>query len=128
MKHVIRSCILSLIGLSALAVLPILFITWLQVPAGPNPDGFIYQFFNDYIIHGERLAKFDMPFSVIAKNLFNLVTNLNISLLALSYIVGLVWSGGSPLVNSRASASEIDHSSKISSDALPGLSAYKCIT
>ena len=97
MKHIIRSCILSLIGLSALAIFPIIFITWLQ--AGPGPDGFIYQFFNDYIIHKERLDEFDIPFSVIAKNLFNLVTNLNISLLVLSYIVGLVWSGGSHYLN-----------------------------
>ena len=97
MKHIIRSCILSLIGLSAFAIFPIIFITWLQ--AGPGPDGFIYQFFNDYIIHGERLAKFDMPFSIIAKNLFNLVTNMNISLLVLSYIMGLVWSGGSHYLN-----------------------------
>ena len=97
MKHIIRSCILSLIGLSAFAIFPIIFITWLQ--AGPGPDGFIYQFFNDYIIHKERLDKFGMPFSVIAKNLFNLVTNLNISLLVLSYIVGLVWSGGSHYLN-----------------------------
>ena len=99
MKHVIRSCILSLIGLSALAVLPILFITWLQVPAGPNPDGFIYQFFSDNIVHEERLGKFKIPFSVIAKNLFNLVTNLNIFLLVLSYIMGLGWSGGSHYLN-----------------------------
>ena len=91
MKHIIRSCTLSFIGLSALAVLPILFITWLQVPAGPDPDGFIYQFFHDWIIDKDRLAKFDIPFSIIAKNLFNLVTNMNISLLVLSYIMGLGW-------------------------------------
>ena len=97
MKHIIRSCILSLIGLSAFAIFPIIFITWLQ--AGPGPDGFIYQFFNDYITHKARLDEFDIPFSVIAKNLFNLVTNLNISLLVLSYIVGLVWSGGSHYLN-----------------------------
>ena len=99
MKHVIRSCTLSLIGLSALAVLPILFITWLQVPGGPDPDGFIYQFFYDWIIDKDRLAKFDIPFSIIAKNLFNLVTNMNISLLVLSYIMGLGWSGGSHYLN-----------------------------
>ena len=99
MKHVIRSCTLSLIGLSALAVLPILFITWLQVPAGPDPDGYIYQFFHDWIIDKDRLAKFDIPFSLVAKSLFNLITNMNISLLVLSYIMGLVWSGGSHYLN-----------------------------
>ncbi len=97
MKHIIRSCVLSIIGLSALAIFPIMFITWLQ--AGPNPDGSIYQFFNDYIVHKERLGKFDIPFSIVAKNLFNLVTNMNISLLVLSYIMGLVWSGGSHYLN-----------------------------
>ena len=97
MKHIIRSCILSLIGLSILAIFPIMFILWLQ--AGPNPDGFIYQFFHDWIIDKDRLAKFDIPFSIIAKNLFNLVTNMNISLLVLSYIMGLGWSAGSHYLN-----------------------------
>ena len=81
MKHIIRSCTLSLIGLSAFAIFPIIFITWLQ--AGPGPDGNIYQFFHDWIIDKDRLAKFDIPFSLVAKSLFNLVTNMNISLLVL---------------------------------------------
>ena len=97
MKHIIRSCTLSLIGLSAFAIFPIIFITWLQ--AGPDPDGNIYQFFHDWIIDKDRLAKFDIPFSLVAKSLFNLVTNMNISLLALSYIMGLGWSGGSHYLN-----------------------------
>ena len=97
MKHIIRSCTLSLIGLSAFAIFPIIFITWLQ--AGPGPDGNIYQFFHDWIIDKDRLAKFDIPFSLVAKSLFNLVTNMNISLLVLSYIMGLVWSGGSHYLN-----------------------------
>ena len=97
MKHIIRSCTLSLIGLSAFAIFPIIFITWLQ--AGPGPDGNIYQFFHDWIIDKDRLAKFDIPFSLVAKSLFNLVTNMNISLLVLSFIMGLVWSGGSHYLN-----------------------------
>ena len=97
MKHIIRSCALSFFGLSALAIFPIIFITWLQ--AGPNPDGFIYQFFNDYIVYKDRLAKFDIPFSIIAKNLFNLITNMNFFLIVLAYIMGLGWSGGSHYLN-----------------------------
>ena len=97
MKHIIRSCILSFIALSAFAIFPIIFITWLQ--AGPGADGTIYQFFHDWIIDKDRLAKFDIPFSLVAKSLFNLFTNMNISLLVLSYIMGLVWSGGSHYLN-----------------------------
>ena len=97
MINIIRSCVLSLIGLSAVGWLSISLTAFMF--AGPSPDSWLTEFFANVIIFTEALESFDVPFSMVSDNLFVLVAQLNTFLIILTFIMSLTWSAGSHYLN-----------------------------
>jgi len=97
MVNIIRSLILSLIGLGTLAWLSIVLISIMLV--GPNPDGALTEFFAEYIIVSTRIEELGYTFSEISDELFILVAHMNITLLLLTLLMSLGWTTWSHYLN-----------------------------
>ena len=97
MKNIIRSLVLSLIGLGPLATLSIIFITSMAV--GLKADSRIAIYIGDYIIHSENLADAGDSFEDVANFVFRFFRELNIALLSLTISMTLGWSAWSHYLN-----------------------------
>ena len=97
MVNIIRSLILSLIGLGTLAWLSIVLISIMLV--GPDPDGALSEFFAEYTIVSTRIEELGYTFSEISDELFILVAHMNITLLLLTLLMTLGWSTWSHYLN-----------------------------
>ena len=94
MVNIFRSCGYSLVGLGALGWIGIV-LTGIMF-AGPA-DSNITDFFAEVMI--VDLSVMNVPFSIIAEDLFNLVAQMNLVLLIITSLVGLGWSAGSHYLN-----------------------------
>jgi len=97
MVNIIRSLILSLLGLGSIAWISVLLISIMLV--GPDPDGFLTEFFAEYIIIAEKVDILGYTFSEISDELFLLVAHMNITLLLITLIMTLSWSTWSHYLN-----------------------------
>ena len=97
MVNIIRSLILSLIGLATLAWASILLISIMLV--GPDPDGALTELFAEYIIVSTRIEELGYTFSEISDELFILVAHMNITLLLFTLLMTLGWSTWSHYLN-----------------------------
>ena len=94
MVNIFRSCGYSLVGLGAVGWIGIV-LTGIMF-AGPT-DSNITDFFAEVMI--VDLSVMNVPFSIIAEDLFNLVAQMNLVLLIITSLVGLGWSAGSHYLN-----------------------------
>lgn len=97
MINIIRSLILTFIGLGPLAVLSVIFI--ITMTAGLGPDSGIAIYIGDYIINSESLADAGDDFEDVSAYIFKFFRDLNISLLFLTVIMTMGWSVGSHYLN-----------------------------
>ena len=97
MVNIIRSLILSLIGLGTLAWLSIVLISIMLV--GPDPDGALTEFFAEYIIATIKLDELGWNFSDLSDGLFLLVAHMNITLFLITLLMTLGWSTWSHYLN-----------------------------
>ena len=97
MVNIIRSLILTLIGLGTLAWISIVLISIMLV--GPDPDGALTEFFAEYIIVSTRIEELGYTFSEISDELFILVAHMNITLLLLTLLMTLGWTTWSHYLN-----------------------------
>tara|TARA_B110000503_G_scaffold107061_1_gene159931 strand:+ start:3330 stop:3890 length:561 start_codon:yes stop_codon:yes gene_type:complete len=97
MVNIIRSLILSLIGLATLAWISVVLISIMLV--GPDPDSALTEFFAEYIIVSTRVEELGYTFSEISDELFILVAHMNISLFLFTLLMTLSWSTWSHYLN-----------------------------
>ena len=94
MVNIFRSCGYSLVGLGAVGWIGIV-LTGIMF-AGPT-DSNITDFFAEVMI--VDLSVMNLPFSIIAEDLFNLVAQMNLVLLIITSLMSLGWSAGSHYLN-----------------------------
>jgi len=94
--NIIRSVILSTIGIAGFAVLSIILIGALF--SGPDPDSMLTTTFEKLVAVGE-LAELGYTFADVAEDMFIMVAWLNVWLLAVTIIFALGWSVGSHFLN-----------------------------
>ena len=97
MVNILRSLLLSLIGLAPFATISILFIISMIVGLGPDSD--LATYFGDYIINSESLADAGDSFEDVSSYLFRFMYELNIALLSLTVVMTFGWSVGSHYLN-----------------------------
>ena len=97
MVNILRSLLLSLIGLGPFAAISIFFIITMIVGLGPNSA--LATYFGDYIINSESLADAGDSFEDVSSYLFRFFYELNIALLSLTVVMTLGWSVGSHYLN-----------------------------
>ncbi len=94
--NIIRSVLLSAIGLGGFAALSIILIITLFT--GPHPDGNLTEFFESITAVGD-LAELGWTFADVATSMFIMIAWLNVWLLAVTIIFALGWSVGSHFLN-----------------------------
>ena len=97
MINVIRSAILTLIGLGPLATLSIIFIV--TMIASPGPDASISVYIGDNLINSEELADAGDDVQDVINDIFVYLRELNFSLLSLTILMALGWSVYSHYLN-----------------------------
>ena len=97
MVNILRSLLLSLIGLGPFAAVSIFFI--ISMIVGLGPDSALATYFGDYIINSESLADAGDSFEDVSSYLFRFMYELNIALLSLTVVMALGWSVGSHYLN-----------------------------
>ena len=97
MVNILRSLLLSLIGLSPFASISVIFIVTMIV--GVGPDHVIAGYFGEQIINSQDLAETGDDFEGVAGYLFKFFYELNIALLSLTVVMTLGWSIGSHYLN-----------------------------
>jgi hypothetical protein len=97
MVNILKSLLLSLIGLGPFAAISIFFIITMIV--GLGPDSALATYFGDYIINSESLADAGDSFEDVSSYLFRFFYELNIALLSLTVVMALGWSAGSHYLN-----------------------------
>jgi len=97
MVNILRSLLLSLIGLAPFAAVSILFI--ISMIVGQGPDSALATYFGDYIINSESLADAGDSFEDVSSYLFRFMYELNIALLSLTVVMTMGWSVGSHYLN-----------------------------
>ena len=94
--NIIRSVLLSVIGLGGFATLSIILIVALFT--GPDPDGTLTSLF-EKLVAVEELGELGYTFADVAGDMFIMIAWLNIWLLAVAIIFALGWSAGSHFLN-----------------------------
>ena len=94
--NIIRSIILSTIGLGGFAALSIILIGALL--SGPDPDGMLTANF-EKLVEVEELAELGYTFADVAEDMFIMIAWLNGWLLAITVIFALGWTVGSHFLN-----------------------------
>jgi hypothetical protein len=97
MVNILRSLLLSLIGLGPFAAVSIFFI--ISMIVGLGPDSALATYFGDYIINSESLADAGDSFEDVSSYLFRFMYELNIALLSLTVVMTMGWSVGSHYLN-----------------------------
>ena len=97
MVNILKSLLLSLIGLGPFAAISIIFI--ITMIASPGPESAIVGYIGDYIINSESLANSGDSFEDVSYYIYRFFRNLNIMLLALTAVAVLSWSTCSHYLN-----------------------------
>ena len=90
MINIIKSITYSFLGMAVLGWVGILFAS--ITLAGPDPDGFLTEYFADNIIIQEKIDALGYSFAEISEELFLLVGHMNLTLIFICIFFTLIWS------------------------------------
>ncbi len=97
MINIIKSITYSFLGMAVLGWVGILFAS--ITLAGPDPDGFLTEYFADNIIIQEKIDALGYSFAEISEELFLLVGHMNLTLIFICIFFTLIWSTLSHFLN-----------------------------
>lgn len=100
MKHVLRSVLLSAIGLALLGWLSFWFTTLNAL--GPDGESNLLQWYFDNLVQREEITSSGMPWEDLAVSLYNLLAQMTTALLSTAVVAALIWSIGSHFLNVNA--------------------------
>ena len=102
MINIIRSVILSAIGLGAIGWISLYFIFVILI-LGPQMEGFgdsrFLEFSFNNLVQGEDIAESGQDWADLAERLYVLLAHMNIGLLSLTVAMSLIWSIASHFLN-----------------------------
>jgi len=97
MKNILRSLFLSAAGMSSVGWIAVFFLM-------PNlisfeADDFLVSFFAEHLIMNEKIENFGETFAGVAEGMFELIRDMNITLIIYTIFMTLCWSAGSHYLN-----------------------------
>ena len=100
MKHILRSVLLSAIGLALLGWISFWFTTLNAL--GPDGESDLLQWYFDNLVQREEITSSGMPWEELAVSLYNLLAQMTTALLSTTVVAALLWSIGSHFLNVNA--------------------------
>ena len=100
MKHILRSVLLSAIGLALLGWVSFWFTTLNAF--GPDGESNLLQWYFDNLVQREEITSSGMPWEDLAVSLYNLLAQMTTALLSTTVVAALLWSIGSHFLNVNA--------------------------
>lgn len=100
MKHVLRSVLLSAIGLALFGWISFWFTTLNAL--GPDGESDLLQWYFDNLVQREEITSSGMPWEDLAVSLYNLLAQMTTALLSTAVVAALIWSIGSHFLNVNA--------------------------
>ena len=97
MKYILRSVLLSAIGLALLGWVSFWFITLNAL--GPDGESDLLQWYFDNLVQSEAITSTGMPWETLAENLYLLLARMTTALLSTTVVAALLWSIGSHFLN-----------------------------
>ena len=97
MKYILRSVVLSAIGLALLGWISFWFTTLNAL--GPEGDDNLLQWYFDNLVQSEEITSSGMPWEDLAVSLYNLLAQMTTALLSSAVVAALLWSIGSHFLN-----------------------------
>ena len=102
MINIIRSILLSAIGLGAIGWISLYFIFVILI-LGPQLEGFgdsrFLEFTFNNLVHGEDITETGQDWADLAEGLYVLLAHMNIGLFSLTVAMSLIWSVASHFLN-----------------------------
>jgi len=100
MKYILKSVLLSAIGLALLGWLSFWFTTLNAL--GPDGESNLLQWYFDNLVQREEITSSGMPWEDLAVSLYNLLAQMTTALLSTAVVAALIWSIGSHFLNVNA--------------------------
>ena len=100
MKHILRSVLLSAIGLALLGWISFWFTTLNAL--GPDGESDLLQWYFNKLVQREEITSSGMPWEDLAVSLYNLLAQMTTALLSTAVVAALIWSIGSHFLNVNA--------------------------
>ena len=100
MKHILRSVLLSAIGLALFGWISFWFTTLNAL--GPDGESNLLQWYFDNLVQREEITSSGMPWEDLAVSLYNLLAQMTTALLSTAVVAALIWSIGSHFLNVNA--------------------------
>ena len=100
MKHILRSVLLSAIGLALLGWISFWFTTLNAL--GPDGESDLLQWYFNNLVQSEEITSSGMPWEDLAVNLYLLLARMTTALLSTTVVAALLWSVGSHFLNVNA--------------------------
>ena len=100
MKHILKSVLLSAIGLALLGWISFWFTTLNAL--GPDGESNLLQWYFDNLVQREEITSSGMPWEDLAVSLYNLLAQMTTALLSTAVVAALIWSIGSHFLNVNA--------------------------
>jgi len=100
MKHILRSVLLSAIGLALLGWISFWFTTLNAL--GPDGESDLLQWYFNKLVQKEEITSSGMPWEELAVSLYNLLAQMTTALLSTTVVAALLWSIGSHFLNVNA--------------------------
>ena len=100
MKHILRSVLLSAIGLALLGWISFWFTTLNAL--GPDGESDLLQWYFDNLVQREEITSNGVPWEELAVSLYNLLAQMTTALLSAAVVAALIWSIGSHFLNVNA--------------------------
>jgi len=97
MKYILRSVLLSSIGLVSLGWISFWFTTLNAL--GPDGESALLQWYFDNLVLSDEIISSGMPWEDLAVSLYNLLAQMTTALLSVAVIAALAWSIGSHFLN-----------------------------
>ena len=97
MKYILRSVLLSAIGLALLGWVSFWFTTLNML--GPDGESNLLQWYFDNLVQSEEITSSGMPWEDLAVSLYNLLAQMTTALLSTTVVAALLWSIGSHFLN-----------------------------
>ena len=97
MKYILRSVLLSAIGLALLGWVSFLFTALNAL--GPNGESNLLQWYFDNLVQKDEIISQGIPWEALAENLYLLIARMSAALLSISVAAALIWSIGSHFLN-----------------------------
>jgi len=97
MKYILRSVVLSAIGLALLGWISFWFTTLNAL--GPDGESDLLQWYFDNLVQSEEITSSGMPWEDLAVSLYNLLAQMTTALLSSAVVAALLWSIGSHFLN-----------------------------